>query len=307
MTILVGYPINRRAKAVLSMAGVLARSSGEELVVCTIIPAPWMPGLSRADQGYRSYIDDSANAALAEARADLPPDVPAKFTTVDARSAPSGLVEAAQKHAASIIAVGSSDAGQFGYITLSSVADRLLHSSPIPVAVAPRGFRAQGGKFARVTVAYTGSEQSDVLLGAAAVLARGFGAPMRLASFAVQPAPPVTARFRTESADVVAEWTANIQAAARQVLDGDSASKQPGDDSPNVVIGQGNDWEAALNDVDWQDGDLLVIGSSESGPVARVFLGSRAAKIVRHAPVPVLVVPRGTAQQLSQGDNEARS
>ena len=89
--------------------------------------------------------------------------------------------------------------------------------------------------------------------------------------------------------------TANIQAAARQVLDGDSASKQPGDDGPNVVIGQGNDWEAALNDVDWQDGDLLVIGSSESGPVARVFLGSRAAKIVRHAPMPVLVVPRGTA------------
>jgi nucleotide-binding universal stress UspA family protein len=307
MTILVGYPINRRAKAVLSMAGVLARSSGEELVVCTIIPAPWMPGLSRADQGYRSYIDDSANAALAEARADLPPDVPAKFTTVDARSAPSGLVEAAQKHEASIIAVGSSDAGQFGYITLSSVADRLLHSSPIPVAVAPRGFRAQGGKFARVTVAYTGSEQSDVLLGAAAVLARRFGAPMRLASFAVQPAPPVTARFRTESADVVAEWRANIQAAARRVLDDDSAPKQLGDDGPNVVIGQGNDWETALNDVDWQHGDLLVIGSSESGPVARVFLGSRAAKIVRHAPVPVLVVPRGAAQQLSQGDNEARS
>jgi nucleotide-binding universal stress UspA family protein len=307
MTILVGYPINRRAKAVLSMAGVLARSSGEELVVCTIIPAPWMPGLSRADQGYRSYIDDSANAALAQARADLPPDVPAKFTTADARSAPSGLVEAAQNHEASIIAVGSSDAGQFGYITLSSVADRLLHSSPIPVAVAPRGFRALGGKFDRVTVAYTGSEQSDVLLGAAAVLARRLGAPMRLASFAVQPAPPVTARFRTESADVVAEWRANIQAAARRVLDGDSAPKQPGDDGPNVVIGQGNDWEAALNDVEWQDGDLLVIGSSESGPVARVFLGSRATKMVRHAPVPVLVVPRGTAQELSQGDNEARS
>ena len=33
MTILVGYPINRRAKAVLSMAEMLARSSGEELVV----------------------------------------------------------------------------------------------------------------------------------------------------------------------------------------------------------------------------------------------------------------------------------
>ena len=307
MTILVGYPINRRAKAVLNMAAMLARSSGDELFVCVVIPAPWMPGLSRADEGYRSYINESADTALAQARDDLPPDVTAKFTTVDARSVPSGLMQAAEQHEAGIVTVGSADSGQFGYITPSSVAERLLHSSPIPVAVAPRGFRAQGGNFARVTVAYTGSEQSDVLLGAAAVLSRRLGAPMRLASFAVQPAPPVTARFRTESADVVAEWKANIQATARRVLDGDSAPKQPGDDGPNVVIGQGNDWEEALNDVDWRDGDLLVIGSSESGPIARVFLGSRATKIIRHAPVPVLVVPRGTAQQLSQGDDDARS
>ena len=28
------------------------------------------------------------------------------------------------------------------------------------------------------------------------------------------------------------------------------------------------------------------------GPVARVFIGSRSSKIVRHSPVPVVVVPR---------------
>jgi nucleotide-binding universal stress UspA family protein len=65
----------------------------------------------------------------------------------------------------------------------------------------------------------------------------------------------------------------------------------------DVVIGQGSDWESALNDVDWHDGDLLVVGSSESGPVARVFVGSRAAKIIRHTPVPALVVPRGVAEK----------
>ena len=99
---------------------------------------------------------------------------------------------------------------------------------------------------------------------------------------------------------MVAEWKATIQASARRVLDGDSAPKEPDADGPNVVVGQGNDWEAALNDVDWDDDDLLVIGSSESGPVARVFLGSRAAKIIRHTPVPVLVVPRGTAESYQQ-------
>jgi hypothetical protein len=65
----------------------------------------------------------------------------------------------------------------------------------------------------------------------------------------------------------------------------------------DVVIGQGSDGESALNDIDWHDGDLLVVGSSDSGPVARVFLGSRAAKIIRHTPVPVLVVSRGAAEK----------
>ena len=42
-------------------------------------------------------------------------------------------------------------------------------------------------------------------------------------------------------------------------------------------------------------GDLLVVGSSRHGPLARVFLGSTATKIVRASPVPVVVVPRGSA------------
>jgi nucleotide-binding universal stress UspA family protein len=301
VTIVAGYPPNRRGKAVLSLAALLARSSGEDLVVCIVAPTPWLPGVVREDTAYQSQIDDMTDSALAKARAELPSDVAATFTTVKARSAPTGLLEAAEQHQASLIAVGSSAAGLLGHIALSSVADRLLHSSPVPVALAPRGFRAaEVAKVARVTVAYTGSEQSDLLLGVAAVLACRFAATMRLASFAVQPAPPMTARFRAESADVVGEWKTSIQAAARRVLDGDSAPKQSDADGPNVVIGQGNDWEAALNDVDWDDGDLLVIGSSESGPVARVFLGSRAAKIIRHTPVPVVIVPRGTAESYQE-------
>jgi nucleotide-binding universal stress UspA family protein len=296
VTIVVGYPPNRRGKAVLSLAALLARSSGEDLVVSIVVPTPWLPGVVREDTAYQSQLDEMTDSALTKARAELPADVSATFTTVKARSAPTGLLDAAEQHQASLIAVGSSAAGLFGRISLSSVADRLLHSSPLPVALAPRGFRSAGvSKVTRVTVAYTGSDQSDQLLRAAMVFAHRFGATIRLASFAVQPAPPVTARFRTESEDVVAEWTENIRAAARRVLAGDSAPQQPDADGPNVVIGQGDDWEEALHDVDWQDGDLLVIGSSESGPVARVFLGSRAAKIVRHTPVPVLIVPRDAA------------
>jgi len=44
---------------------------------------------------------------------------------------------------------------------------------------------------------------------------------------------------------------------------------------------------------------VLVVGSSSIGPIARVFLGSRATKIIRHSPVPVVVVPRGRAEELA--------
>ena len=50
-------------------------------------------------------------------------------------------------------------------------------------------------------------------------------------------------------------------------------------------------WGEALRAVDWTEGDVLVIGASSS-PVSRFLLGSHASKIVRHAPVPVTLVPR---------------
>ena len=82
MTIVVGYPPNRRGRAVLNLAALLAHSSGEDVVVCIVAPSPWAPGVVREDNAYQSQIDDMTGSALAQARAELPPDVKATFTTV---------------------------------------------------------------------------------------------------------------------------------------------------------------------------------------------------------------------------------
>jgi nucleotide-binding universal stress UspA family protein len=58
------------------------------------------------------------------------------------------------------------------------------------------------------------------------------------------------------------------------------------------VVG-GRDWEDALDSLPWEEGEVLVVGSSRLGPVARLFLGSNSTKIIRSSPVPVLVIPRG--------------
>lgn len=297
MTILVGYPIKRRAKSVLQLAAMLARSGGEDLKVCIVQPARWMPGMNRADQEYRDYLAASTESAIAQAKADLPSDVTADFSTVSARSTSSGLLEVAADVDASVIVVGSSEAGHFGHVTVSSVADRLLHSSPIPVAIAPRGYDGQGGRIERVTLAYTGTKASGVLLVAAETLAGQYGAPLRLASFAVKLAPPETALFRAESAGLTAQWTSDVKAAAQ------AAREEYGAGRPatefDVAIGHGENWKEAFDDVSWKAGEVLVVGSSESGPVSAVFLGSRATKIVRYSPVPVIAVPRGAAEELA--------
>ena len=53
----------------------------------------------------------------------------------------------------------------------------------------------------------------------------------------------------------------------------------------------GNGWDQALDAADWQEGELLALGTSPVSGIARVFLGSRGSKILRHSPVPVLVLP----------------
>src|SRR4051794_494579 len=103
-----------------------------------------------------------------------PKDVSVQFVRIDARSVPRGLVQAAEQHSASTVVVGSA-MGPIERATISSIADRLLHSSPIPVAVPIRGFRAVG-KVERVTLAFSGGDQGTVQVAAAETLANQFGA-----------------------------------------------------------------------------------------------------------------------------------
>ena len=102
----------------------------------------------------------------------------------------------------------------------------------------------------------------------------------------------------TEDA-VLDEWSTDVRRAQRAALE--HVARLPAVPSSNeAVIGRGTEWETALQAVDWADGDLLAVGSSVEGPLARVFIGSRSSKIVRHSPVPVIVVPRGAAVALAE-------
>ena len=304
MTMVVAFAPDGRGRAVLHLAGMLARSAGDDLVVCAVIPLPWPPSPARVDAEYRAYLNGEAEQALGQARARLSDALSADFVVHQARSAPAGLLEVAERHDASVIVAGSSAAGGPGQVSLGATTSRLLHSSPIPVALAPRGFRCRSdARVARATAAYGGSE--DDLVVAAAGLAARVGASLRVASFAVRSRPPYTSGVGTEAdAAMTAEWIAEIEVSARAALD--RVAHLPAVPRQcEIVVGQGETWDEALEDVEWEDGDVLVVGSSAVGPIARVFLGSRGTKIVRHSPVPALVVPRRAVADLA--DQAARA
>jgi len=81
-----------------------------------------------------------------------------------------------------------------------------------------------------------------------------------------------------------------LAAHARETLAQLKADGVVGKDVELQVV-TGNGWDEALDDADWLEGELVAIGTSPSGGIARVFLGSRGSKILRHSPVPVLVLP----------------
>jgi nucleotide-binding universal stress UspA family protein len=58
-----------------------------------------------------------------------------------------------------------------------------------------------------------------------------------------------------------------------------------------AVVADGATVEAAVEGLDWEDGDLLMLGSSRLAPPRRLFIGSTAARILRVLEVPMLVTP----------------
>jgi nucleotide-binding universal stress UspA family protein len=299
VTLLVGFAPDGRDRAVLRLASMLARSGGDDLVVCSVIPEAWPPSLARIDAEYQAYLEQLAQEALDDARARLPGDLPATFLIYRAHSTPGGLLEVAEARGARMIVAGSSVHAGSGFVSLGSATSRLVHSSPVTVALAPHQFRcAPDARVARVTAAFGGSDVEFVV--AAASVAERVGASLRIASFAVRARPPYTSGVGRMADDAMdQEWIEQIRAATGAALDKVERLRRVPREI-ETVIGHGESWEEALDDVEWDGGDVLAVGSSTEGPLARVFLGSRAAKIVRHTPVPVVVIPRGRVEALAE-------
>lgn len=283
-TIVAGYTPDAGGQEALALAGLLARGRAARVLVTVVVPRAWGYPASGIDAEYARFLDEHAERALAEARELLPG---AETLRSSAASATEGLLQAAQQHGADAIAIGSASGGVAGRLFLGGVSHELMHACPLPVAMAPRGY-AVGPEVAvsRLTLAYAGAAGSQQSLVQAQRHAQAYGVPLRLASFVVRDRSMFPSAQVDREDDAIALWK---EQAGRTLAEVQARLEAP----VQTAVSAGPDWDAALRGLDWLEGELLLLGSSRLGLLARVFLGSQAQRILRAAPVPVLVLPRG--------------
>jgi nucleotide-binding universal stress UspA family protein len=283
--LIAGYDGSDHAADGLALGELLCDVTGAELLVVAVVPRefPYVPGTPEREEELRSRARDMLVEAVAESE---------RVTTrvVAARAAAHGLHDLAETEGADALVVGSSRHGQIGRVLAGSVASRLLHGAPCPVAVAPAGYRErERAGLEVVACAFDGSDESRLAARHAEHLARRAGATLRLLAvhepeliFGIDQVPGAydsveLAKFERK------RLTRELEEAAGRVAPGVEVQHE-------LLEGSAVD---ALSAAAAADVDLLVVGSRAYGPVRRVLLGGVSSGLVRSSPAAVLAVPRG--------------
>jgi nucleotide-binding universal stress UspA family protein len=262
VTVLVGPVPGRAADGARRLGVRLARALGERLVLCTVT----RPGHDAPTGDEAPTVDGVA----------------VDIVQVVDRSIPGGLARAAHTHQAEIVVLGDGPSGA------GTVGARLARAADVAVALA---VTAPGdGPITRVTCAYGGGRDAAGVLAAAADLARRTSAALRVASFAPQRGPTVPPEAGLHAERVVVEtWREQVLATQREAL------ASLGVEAETLAVAD-TTVEEAVAGLDWDAGDLLVVGTAAAHAATRLLLGDPGAAVLRAAPVPVVLTPGATAR-----------
>jgi nucleotide-binding universal stress UspA family protein len=289
MKYLVGYSADQGGREALALGILLARASGGGLVVCTILPETWgHPSMARVDAEYAGFLEQHAGKTLEKARAQVGKLVPAELMSRSAPTVREGLFATANDVNADGLVLGSARSARFGNFMEGGVTAGVLHSAPLPVALATRGY-APGprARLARITCAISATPESLWTARSAHQACARLQVPLRLLTFVVRDRQmyPTGAGYQAEN--MVANQLRAQAVAGQKAIIAALPPKPP----VTAAIADGKTWKSAFGSVPWKEGEIVAVGSSTLGPLLRVFLGSNAAKILHHAPVPSLILP----------------
>ena len=190
---------------------------------------------------------------------------------------------------AALVVIGSTHRGPVGRVLAGTTADRLLHGSPCPVAIAPHGFAAgEPRAIETIGVGYDGSEEAQGAVNAALTTAGRFGARLRVVR--VFDAAQVGTPALMAGGGYMALHKETSRRSQREDLDRLVAAL-PEDVAAEAVFLSGSPGRELV--AQSESVDVLFAGSRGYGPVRSVLLGTVSHALVCGAACPVMVLPRG--------------
>ena len=216
-----------------------------------------------------------ADAVLAGAREHVSQALAGRFRALAASSPARGVLELARNEQAELIVLGSRRLGPRTKAALGAVSENILRASPCAAAVAPRGYRSEGGFVPQsIGVGWTPTVEGDQALEVSCRIARATGGSVELvtttsASGTVQ---SLEDRARRAVTDVVEALGGEVEVAVR--------------------AGVGTAAEELLK----RSGrmDLIVLGSRGYGQPRTMLFGSVSSQVVPEAPCPVMILAAGS-------------
>jgi nucleotide-binding universal stress UspA family protein len=284
MHLTVGYLATPTGDDGVALASALAKTFDAEVDVVLVVRQE-MPDGHPGRAQYQQLLVNRGQEWVSRAIGALGDrGVDANSTVLVGESFAESLIGFAEEKNSDLIVIGGARDGIFGGHVIGSVTGALLHASPIPVALAPRGYHEDPpDTVTAVTVAVPTRPGDDNPLPFAITLASAANLPIRMVSL-VSAENLAEAHSVTEVRRIqVAAAEENLVLAARAIPD-----------APDIesLVADGLTLESALKKLNWHDTDLLVVGSSRFAAPKRIFLGSTAARILAGTDAPVIVVPR---------------
>ncbi|WP_307859210.1 universal stress protein [Herbiconiux sp. SYSU D00978] len=278
----VGYVADARGAEALALGISLARGAQAELVVTLVVPEPSPYGGGPSPRHVHDpIVRERLEQWQREALDRVPEDVSARSEVRAAESEARGLLEAAEEHDASAIVVGARSNPLLQRFALGTTLSALLHSSPVPVALAPAGFDSTDAP-PRLTAVYGTRPGASAVIGTAVEAADRRAVPLRLLT--LLPGQP-------EGGEVRDELVRQAERFGGLAL-GERAEELLTADGSEVAAVTGADLDDAIGRTTWLDGEVALVGSSRLAPRGRVFIGGTAQRLLRRIPAAVVVVPR---------------
>lgn len=265
------------------LASLLGRATGAELLLIAVVEEPVVLLPGSPDVSWRN-IQKQARTTLMSTRDSLAPE--ARIAVQTATVVSRALESVVRRQRRDLLVIGSGHHGEEGQVRLGQSAQELLSDLGCPLAIAPRGMRNfDEPRLDRIGVGFDDEPEARAAYELSASIAGAAGAELDLLGVVDDRVArgPRPARI-VRGGDAVVECQVDeLRTAALTAAEasGVSARVQVSPGAPSATL---RSLAAGV--------DLLVIGSSRSGPAGRLSLGRTANAVSSGFPRPVMIVPR---------------